>query len=65
MIKVITNNQGSGDWVAVVDEVGTIWEGHSVSPSDLVYILKMILIGPGIPVTFVEIDDEQMESGRF
>lgn len=65
MIKVFSNSLGSGDWIAVTDDVGTIWEGHSIKPSDLEYILQQILIGPGIPVKLVEIDDERMESGRF
>lgn len=62
MIKVVTNNLGSGDWVAVVDEVGEIWSGHSIRPSDLVTILRSILEGPGIPVGLVELTDEQMEA---
>lgn len=44
MIRVIHNSAGSGDWVQVWnDKVGEsclIFEGHSITPNDLVDILN-------------------------
>jgi len=49
MIRVIHNSAGSGDWVQVWnDKVGEsvlIFEGHSVTPNDLVDILNTITDG--------------------
>lgn len=64
MIKVITNNQGSGDWVIVSDtETGEIlFEGHRITPKDLVNILSW---NDSIEAKLVEVDDEQLEEGDF
>ena len=60
MIKVVTNNLGSGDWIMVIDDVGTVWSGHSVKAQDLVDILKTVLHRT-VPISLVEVTDEQME----
>lgn len=61
MIRVITNNLGSGDWVVIKNNDETLFEGHRVSTFDLVMILQNI----GIHTELAEIDDEQMEEGAY
>ena len=60
MIKVVTNSLGSGDWVTVVDtNTGeTLFEGHRITPQDLVDILAF---DDSIEATLIEVTDEQME----
>ena len=63
MIKVITNSLGSGDWVTVkglADEV--LFEGHRVSPQDLVNIIDQVTVQGA---ELVEVTDEQMEEGAY
>lgn len=64
MIKVVTNNLGSGDWVTVVDtNTGeTLFEGHRITPKDLVDILTF---DGSMEAKLVEVTDEQMEEGEF
>ncbi len=64
MIKVITNNLGSGDWVTVVDTDSgeTLFEGHRISPQDLVGILTF---NDSIEARLVEVTDEQLEEGAY
>jgi len=61
MIKVITNNLGSGDWVVVrsVGQLGfeTLHSGHRISPFDLVRILQNL----GVHAEEVSVTDEEME----
>ena len=58
MIKVVTNNLGSGDWVTVLDtNTGeTLFSGHRITPMDLVNILTH-----SISVELLEVTDEEME----
>jgi hypothetical protein len=60
MIKVITNSQGSGDWIVVVDtNTGeTLFQGHRITPLDLVQILSF---DNSIKAELVEVTDEEME----
>jgi hypothetical protein len=60
MIKVITNNLGSGDWVIVQDtNTGeTLFEGHRITPRDLVDILSF---DGSAEAKLIEVTDEQME----
>lgn len=60
MIKVITNNLGSGDWVTVIDtDTGeTLFSGHRVTPKDLVNILTF---NDSLEARLVEVTDEEME----
>jgi hypothetical protein len=60
MIKVVTNNLGSGDWVTVIDtNTGeTLFSGHRISPQDLVSILTF---DDSIQASLVEVTDEVME----
>ena len=63
MIKVVTNNLGSGDWVTVrgfCDEV--LFEGHRITTQDLVDILNATL---DQGAELVEVTDEQMEEGAY
>lgn len=58
MIKVVTNNLGSGDWVTVLDtNTGeTVFSGHRITPRDLVNILTH-----STSAELVEVTDEEME----
>ena len=58
MIKVVTNNLGSGDWVTVLDtNTGeTLFSGHRITPMDLVNILTH-----SVSAELVEVTDEEME----
>ena len=57
-VKVITNSNGSGDWIRVVDANGElVHDAHRISPFDLVMILQNL----GIHAEMIEVDDEQME----
>ena len=62
MIKVITNNLGSADWIVVQDtESGeTLFEGHRIEARDLVDILAW---NDSVDAKLVEVTDEQMEDG--
>ena len=58
-IKVITNSLGSGDWVIVSLNGESVFSGHSVSPSDLAYILDEV---QGFEFGGLEeLTDEEME----
>jgi len=57
-IRVITNSNGSGDWVRVLDRNGElVHDAHRITPFDLVMILQNF----GIHAELIEVDDEQME----
>lgn len=60
MIKVITNSRGSGDWIVVVDtNTGeTLFQGHRITPLDLVQILSF---DDSIKAELVEVTNEEME----
>ena len=64
MIRVITNSMGSGDWIVVQDtETGeTLFEGHRISPCDLVNILSF---NDAQSAELVEVTDEQIEEGDY
>lgn len=64
MIQVVTNSLGSGDWVTVVDtNTGeTLFEGHRITPQDLVNILAF---DDSIEAKLVEVTDRQMEEGAY
>lgn len=58
MIKVITNSNGSGDWIRVIDINGElVHDAHRISPLDLVLILQNL----GVNSELIEVNDEQME----
>ena len=61
MIKVITNSNGSGDWIHIKEGDLTIFEGHRVGAQDLVFLLQRYIRW----VDLVEVTDEQMEEGEF
>ena len=64
MIRVITNSMGSGDWIVVQDtETGeTLFEGHRISPLDLVNILSF---NDAQSAELIEVTDEQIEEGDY
>jgi hypothetical protein len=64
MVKVITNNLGSGDWITVLDtNTGeTLFEGHRISARDLVEILSF---DGSTEAELIEVTDEQMEEGNY
>jgi hypothetical protein len=60
MIKVITNNLGSGDWIQVRgNNDNVIWEGHRLSVYDLQYVLNIV---SDTGAELKELTDEQMEA---
>jgi len=58
-IRVVTNSNGSGDWVKVYYVNDLIFEGHRVGPQDLVDIINSFYSDQGAEL--VEVNDEQME----
>ena len=62
-IQVITNSNGSGDWVVVKYSTDTIFEGHRITPQDLVDIINNFYSDEGAEL--VEVTDEQMEEGSY
>jgi hypothetical protein len=67
-MRVITNSLGSGDWVTIEAEDGSIlFEGHSITPRDFVDLINGFG-GVGRykeEAKLVEVNDEQMEEGEF
>ena len=62
MIKVVTNSNGSGDWIVVQGQGGsTLLEGHRINPDDIVELLTSV----GVDATLLEVNDEQMEQGEY
>jgi hypothetical protein len=58
MIRIITNSNGSGDWIRIIDSNDEILhEGHNISAFDLVMILQNLQIHSEL----VEVNDNQME----
>ena len=63
MIKVVTNNLGSGDWTTVLGYCGEVlFEGHKAGPQDIVDILNSLL---DCGAELIEVTDEQMEEGAY
>jgi hypothetical protein len=56
MIKVMTNSNGSGDWIHIKEGDLTIFEGHRVGVHDLVFLLERYA-----NVMLIELTDEEME----
>jgi hypothetical protein len=62
MVKIVTNNLGSGDWIAVVGPDGTvIFEGHNVLPFNLEDILRKL----GHEAEVLAVTDEEIEEGTY
>lgn len=61
MIKIVTNANGSGDWIVVADEQGDLWGGHSIRAYDLQEILKLLKV----EAKLIEVDDTQLEEGMY
>lgn len=63
MIKVVTNNLGSGDWIVVQGVSGkTLFSGHRVGARDLQEILDVVA---RTGCELIEVTDEQMEDGEY
>jgi hypothetical protein len=58
-IRVVTNSIESGDWVKVFYSTDLIFEGHRITPRDLVDIVNRFYSDDGAEL--VEVTDEQME----
>lgn len=58
-IRVVTNSMESGDWVKVFYSNDMIFEGHRITPRDLVDIVNRFYSDDGAEL--VEVTDEQME----
>lgn len=65
MIRIVTNNLESGDWIVVEDEIGEVWSGHRVGVEDLKEILTTILKDSGTKVTMLSVTDEELEEGNY
>ena len=66
MIRIITNNLGSGDWTIVklgdrYEDGDELFSGHRVTPLDLQLILQNL----GHQCELVEIDDTQLDEGMY
>ena len=63
MIKVITNSEGSGDWVVVQNTATgeTLFEGHRITALELASILEQL----GHETDIVNVTDEHMEEGAY
>lgn len=63
MIKVVTNSNGSGDWITVKGHCGeSLFEGHSAGARDIVDILNSLL---DCGAELIEVNDEQLEEGEY
>lgn len=58
-IRVVTNSNGSGDWVKVYYVTDLIFEGHRITPQDLVNIINDFYSEEGAEL--IEVTDEEME----
>ena len=58
-IRVVTNSLESGDWVKVFYSTDLIFEGHRITPRDLVNIVNSFYSDDGAEL--VEVNDEQLE----
>ena len=61
MIKIITNDQGSGDWITIKQGDQYLFEGHSIRPFELEEILRAL----GHTVEFISVTDEELEEGTY
>ena len=61
MIKIVTNDQGSGDWITIKQGDQYLFEGHSIHPFELEEILQAL----GHTVEFISVTDEEMEEGTY
>jgi hypothetical protein len=60
MIKVVSNTNGSGDWIKVLGHSGSVlWEGHKPNVFDLTEILN-IVSRDGCEL--IQTTDEEMEA---
>lgn len=57
MIKIITNSEGSGDWVIVQNGDEILFSGHRISPMELASILEQL----EYDVDLISVTDEEME----
>ena len=62
MIKVVHNSAGSGDWVEVRNGDNILFQGHTITPNDLVDILNSFTDGMAVKIN---VTDEQMEEGEY
>ena len=58
-IQVKTNSLGSGDWIQVFYCDDLIFEGHSISPMDLVDIINGFYADNGAEL--VQVTDSEMD----
>lgn len=61
MIKIITNNKGSGDWIVIKNDDQIINECHRITASDLQDILNNL----GHQTDLVSLTDTEMEEGTY
>jgi hypothetical protein len=61
MIRIITNNLGSGDWVVIKQGDNVLFEGHRPNVYDMRDVFESIGILAGVE----EVTDQQMEEGAY
>lgn len=61
MIKIVTNNEGSGDWIVILKDERELFAGHNINIFELEDLLKEL----GHEVEQVSISDEEMEEGAY
>jgi hypothetical protein len=65
MIRVITNSNGSGDWIVVESNARNgmeiLHEGYCITAMNLVAILENL----GVQAELVELTDSEMKEGAY
>lgn len=61
MIKIVTNDQGSGDWILIERDGQIIFEGHHIRPFELEDILKAL----GHAVSLTSVTDSGLHTGNY
>ena len=62
MINIVTNSEGSGDWITVLGPGREeLFAGHRITALELASILEQL----GLETDLVPVTDEQMEKGDY
>lgn len=62
MINIVTNSEGSGDWITVLGPSREeLFAGHRITALELASILEQL----GLETDLVGVTDEQMEKGDY
>ena len=61
MINIVSNSNGSGDWVVVEKDGEELFSGHRIGPMDLSAILEQL----GLETDLIAVTDEEMEERDY